>query len=515
MSQMPNVLSVSTSGSESGDDENVGELEEQDTFSPPPSPVKSKPVERERIPSEKMKKRRTIYTAGRPPWYNSQGEIMGTFVIGLAGGSASGKTTVACRVIESLKVPWVSLLSMDSFYKVLTPSQHEAAAKNEYNFDHPDSIDFELLIETLAKLKEGKHVEVPFYDFSTHRRAKYTKTMYGANVIIFEGILAFANKELLNLMDLKVFVDTDSDVRLVRRLRRDITERGRELEGVLKLYNKFVKPAFQQYIEPTMQHADIVVPQGAENEVAMRLIVQHIKNQLKKRGFKSRSKLLNGQPNGNKLPESVLILPGKPQVKGMHTVIRNRDTKRDDFVFYTNRLACLLIEHALSLLPFEDCMVESPQGSQYMGKTFRGKVCGVSILRAGEVLEPALLSVCKDATLGKILIQTNPNTGEPELHFLRLPSNIAEFHVVLMDATIATGAAAIMAIRILLDHDVKEENIMFVSILASRLGAHSVAYAFPRVNIVTSAIDEQVNENFYILPGVGNYGDRYFGTGLD
>uniref|UniRef100_A0A8C3U304 Uridine-cytidine kinase n=1 Tax=Catharus ustulatus TaxID=91951 RepID=A0A8C3U304_CATUS len=183
---------------------------------------------------------------------------------GLCGGSASGKTTVATRIIEALDVPWVVLLSMDSFYKVLDEGQQALAARSDYNFDHPDAFDFELLVSVLRKLKKGKSVKVPVYDFTTHsrRREWVGKTVYGANVIVFEGILAFANKELLKLLDMKVFVDTDSDIRLVRRLQRDIMERGRDVAGVIKQYNKFVKPAFEQYIEPTVQVADIVVPRG-------------------------------------------------------------------------------------------------------------------------------------------------------------------------------------------------------------------------------------------------------------
>jgi uridine kinase len=134
----------------------------------------------------------------------------------------------------------------------------------------------------------------------------------------------------------------------------------------------------------------------------------------------------------------------------MHTIIRDKNTSRDDFVFMTNRLVCLLIEHALSFLPFEDVTVATPQHMEYAGKRFNEKLCGVSILRAGEVLEPSLMAVCKDVTIGKILIQTNEITAEPELHFLRLPSDISESSVLLLDATVATGAAAIMAIRILL-----------------------------------------------------------------
>ncbi|XP_060749656.1 uridine-cytidine kinase-like 1 isoform X5 [Tachysurus vachellii] len=205
--------------------------------------------------------KRTIYTAGRPPWYNEHGtQSKEAFVIGLCGGSASGKTTVARKIIEALDVPWVVLLSMDSFYKVLSDEEQLLAASNDYNFDHPDAFDFDLLVYTLQKLKRGKSVKIPVYDFTTHGRQKEWKTVYGASVIIFEGIMSFADKELLKLLDMKIFVDTDSDIRLVRRLRRDISERGREIEGVIKQYNKFVKPAFEQYIEPTMRLADIVVP---------------------------------------------------------------------------------------------------------------------------------------------------------------------------------------------------------------------------------------------------------------
>ncbi|NXD18440.1 UCKL1 protein, partial [Nothocercus nigrocapillus] len=171
------------------------------------------------------------------------------------------------------------------------------------------------------------------------------KTVYGANVIVFEGILAFANKELLKLLDMKVFVDTDSDIRLVRRLQRDIMERGRDIVGVIKQYNKFVKPAFEQYIEPTVQLADIVVPRGeaapragargpwalaqgspglsallsgGENFVALDLIVQHVHSQLEKVRGAALASAHQGQP----LPKTLSVLENTPQVRGMHTIIR-------------------------------------------------------------------------------------------------------------------------------------------------------------------------------------------------
>lgn len=462
---------------------------------------------------------RTIYTAGRPPWYNSQGQLKEAFVIGLCGGSASGKTTVANRIISALDVPWVTLLSMDSFYKVLNEEQHKLAENNEYNFDHPDAFDFDLMVETLKKLKVGKHVEVPRYDFQTHSRSKEKTQMYGANVVIFEGIMTFCNKALIDVMDLKIFVETDSDIRLARRLKRDITERGRDLEGVLKQYNKFVKPAFEQFIEPSVKDADIVVPRGAENDVAMTLIVQHVHDQLEKRGFNFRSELPQAHVN-QPLPDTLHVVENTVQVKGLHTFIRNKATPRDEFIFYSKRLTRILVEHALSLLPFEDCVVDTPQSTQYKGKRFVGKqadgtvkLCGVSILRAGEVMEPALCEVCKDIRLGKILIQTNLETEEPELHYLRLPKDIHKDFVILMDATVATGAAAMMAIRVLLDHDVPQENIMLLSLIMAESGVHSVAYAFPKVKLVTTAVDKELNENFHIVPGIGNFGDRYFGTG--
>uniref|UniRef100_A0A1A8LQG7 Uridine-cytidine kinase n=1 Tax=Nothobranchius pienaari TaxID=704102 RepID=A0A1A8LQG7_9TELE len=420
---------------------------------------------------------RTIYTAGRPPWYDEHGaQSKEAFVIGLCGGSASGKTTVSNKIIEALDVPWVVLLSMDSFYKGLSSEEQVLAANNDYNFDHPGAFDFELLVATLRKLKQGKSVKIPVYDFTTHRRQKDWKNVYGASVIILEGIMAFADKELLQLLDMKIFVDTDSDIRLVRRLRRDITVRGRDIEGVIKQYNKFVKPAFEQYIEPTMRLADIVVPRGGGNMVAIDLIVQHVQSQLEE-----------GSPG---ICPTDTATASDSQCPGEHAT-----------------------EHALTFLPSQGCVVQTPQGHQYEGRSYNGSgITGVSILRAGETMEPALRAVCKDVRIGKILIQTNLDSGEPELHYLRLPKDISEDHVILMDSTVSTGAAAMMAVRVLLDHEVQEDKIMLVSLLMAELGVHSVAYAFPKVKIITTAVDKNLDQFFHVTPGIGDFGDRYFGT---
>ncbi|XP_074643870.1 uridine-cytidine kinase-like 1 [Tubulanus polymorphus] len=483
----------------------------------PRSPAKSRPRAKStasRLIQEPVVQSgsRTIYTAGRPPWYDTSGQLTKPFVIGLCGGSASGKTTVARMIIEDLNVQWVSLLSMDSFYKVLTAEQHVLAQQNRYNFDHPDAFDFDLLKKTLQRLRNGKSVDVPVYNFTTHSREKHMKRIYGANVVIFEGIMTFVHKDLHELMDLKIFVDTDADIRLARRLKRDIMERGRDLNGVLQQYHTYVKPAFEHYIAPTMKDADIIVPRGAENEIAVNLIVQHVHNQLEQRGFKFRSQLASAH-HGQKLPDTLHELEKTPQIRGLHTFIRNNDTPRDEFIFYSKRLMRLLIEYALSMLPFKEVSVQTPQGGDYKGKRLdTNMLCGVSVLRAGETMEPALCEVCKDIRLGKILIQTNVESGEPELHYLRLPKEIKDGIVILMDATVATGAAAMMAIRVLLDHDVPEENIILLSMLMAEQGVHTLAYAFPKVKIVTTAVDKEINDQFHIIPGIGNFGDRYFGT---
>jgi len=455
---------------------------------------------------------RTIYTHGRPPWYSAEGEFKDAFLIGICGGSASGKTTVAKKIIEKLNMNWVVLLSMDCFYKDLNEEELELAAKNEWNFDAPHSFDLDMCVEMLQKLKQGRAIDCPQYDFTTHQRDDISKPIYGATVIIFEGILSMCDERLRNLMDLKIFVDTDSDVRLARRLARDMASRARDLKSVIAQYEKFVKPAYDTYIHPLIKYADIVIPRGGENAVAINLLTQQITKELNKRFQTIRSSLVNAHI-GEALPDTLSVLPSTNQVKGIHTILRNKNSSRDDFIFYSNRLMRLLFEFAMAELPHEEIIINTPQKKVYKGSKFAGKgLCGVSILRAGETMENSLLKVTRDIRLGKILIQTNHDNSEPELHFLRLPQNIENEHVILMDATVATGAAAMMAIRILLDHGVLQENIILTSLLMAETGIHTVAYAYPKVKLVTTAVDKTLDENFHIVPGMGNFGDRYFGT---
>ncbi|KAI8138802.1 uridine kinase [Fennellomyces sp. T-0311] len=453
-----------------------------------------------------------LNSSGRSPWYHADGTVTESYVIGVAGGSASGKTSVAERILKNLNVPWVVIVSMDSFYNVLGPEQSKLAHENNFDFDHPTAIDYNLLYETLCKLKSGKSVQIPTYDFSLHARTDKTTTIYGANVIIFEGIYGLYDKKIRDLMDLKIFVDTDADIRLARRLQRDIAERGRELKGVLQQYTRFVKPAFDDHIQPTVKHADVIIPRGLENVVAIDLITKHVQRQLTERRMHLRWDLAN-TPIENTLPPDVLVLPETNQIKGMHTILRDRTTPRDEFVFYAERLSTIIVEAAFNLLPFEETTVTTPVGAEYKGMVYKEKICGVSILRAGGTMETGLRRVCSDALIGKILIQTDPSTGEPQLHYCKLPADVKEHHVVLMDATIGTGAAGLMAIRVLLDHEVPEDHIIFTVFLAAPVGLNVIAKAFPRVRIVTSMVDPVLSKDtLYIEPGIGNFGDRYFGT---
>jgi len=203
------------------------------------------------------------------------------FIIGVAGGTASGKTSVCMMIIEKLgmEAGRVALISQDCFYKSLDVE----ALKNvhEYNFDHPDAFDWDLIEVTLRDLSEGKTIRIPEYDFVTHKRKEGEGTsLCAVDIVIIEGILIFYQPKILTLMNMKLFVDTDADTRLSRRIRRDIKERGRDLDGVLHQYQKFVKPSFDEYILPTKKYADVIIPRGADNLVAVDLIVQHIQSKL-------------------------------------------------------------------------------------------------------------------------------------------------------------------------------------------------------------------------------------------
>lgn len=203
---------------------------------------------------------------------------METILIGIAGGTGSGKTTLADKVVQSFGSNEVSILRHDNYYKRHDEMPFEERCK--LNYDHPDAFDTDLLCEHIKLLKAGQSIQMPVYDYSNHNRSDKTVTVTTAPVIVLEGILIFAEPELCDLMDIKVFVDTDADVRILRRITRDVKERGRSLDSVITQYLTTVKPMHEQFVEPSKRRADIIIPEGGENAVALDMLIQRVKKHL-------------------------------------------------------------------------------------------------------------------------------------------------------------------------------------------------------------------------------------------
>jgi uridine kinase len=201
---------------------------------------------------------------------------MGTFVIGVAGGSGSGKTTVVRRIVDSLGPDQVTLLQHDRYYRDRNDLRLEERAA--LNYDHPDSLETDLLVRHVRDLRNGKTVDVPAYDFARYARLTETERVQPRRALIVEGILIFADAALRDLMDIKVFVDTDSDTRFIRRLQRDVAERGRTMESVIDQYQTTVKPMHLEFVEPSKRYADVIVPLGGHNTVAIELLLTMLRS---------------------------------------------------------------------------------------------------------------------------------------------------------------------------------------------------------------------------------------------
>ena len=195
-------------------------------------------------------------------------------VIGIAGGSGSGKTTVAQAILQRVGADRIAFLQHDSYYKDLRGLP--PAQRNEFNFDHPNSLETELLIKHIGALRSGKAVDVPIYDFSTDSRTAQSFTVQPRNVILVEGILIFTEAALRKLFDIKIFVDTDADLRFIRRLERDIHERGRSTDSVVKQYLHTVRPMHLEFVEPSKRYADIIIPEGGHNTAALDMVVARV-----------------------------------------------------------------------------------------------------------------------------------------------------------------------------------------------------------------------------------------------
>ncbi len=203
----------------------------------------------------------------------------GPVVIGVAGGSGSGKTTVVRRIVESLGDDHVTVLDHDRYYRDRNDLRLEERAA--LNYDHPDSLETDLMVRHVHELRAGHAVEAPVYDFTRHARRPATETAWPRKVIIVEGILIYADQALRGLLDIKVFVDADDDIRFIRRLRRDVAERARTMESVIDQYLATVKPMHLEFVEPTKRYADIIVPQGGHNTIAIGMLLTLIRSLIK------------------------------------------------------------------------------------------------------------------------------------------------------------------------------------------------------------------------------------------
>lgn len=422
-----------------------------------------------------------------PPWTEP-------YVIGVAGPSGSGKTSVASRIIQEINTPWTVLLSIDNFYKPLTQQQMDAAFRNEFDFDDPNAVDLDYCYECVKSLKAGHKTQIPIYSFAKHDREKdRSLTIYGANVIVVEGIYALAHDKLRDLMHLKVYVDTDLDICLARRMNRDIAQRGRDLKGAIQQWNTFVKPNAVRHVKPTMNHADVVVPRGSDNVIAIDMLIKHIKRQL---ALKSEAHMQKIEKLTGKLSFTVenypnlKIMERTNQTRGIYTIILDRTTNRDDFIFYFDRIADILINKALeSCTEFANITIETPLAAMDTVTSISNTIA-VNIIRSGDCFMHSLRKTVPEVAVGKLLIQSDATTGEPQLHAESLPSGIdAEGNkILLFDAQIISGAGIIMAIQILVDHGVKPRNIVVVTYLGSEIGLGRIMRAFRDVTVVVGEV---------------------------
>lgn len=419
-----------------------------------------------------------------PPWTEP-------YIIGVAGPSGSGKTSVASKIIQEINTPWTVLLSLDNFYKPLTPEQSKLAFQNKWDFDAPESIDLDLCYECVKSLKEGRKTQIPVYSFEKHSRVEDRSiTIYGANVIIVEGIYGLYHEKLNSLMHMKVYVDTDLDLCLARRLNRDILYRGRDLAGAMTQWHTSVKPNAERFVKPTMRSANLILPRGSDNVIAINMLIKHIKKQLV---LKSEAHLehinqltsILDVKNGN-----LKVLEKTNQTHGIYTILLNKKTPRDDFIFYFDRIATTLINRALEFTAFKTIEVETPLNIKFQTMAPSETVVAVNIIRSGDCFMHSLRKTLPEIAIGKLLIQSDSTTGEPQLHSESLPPHVDDksTRVLLLDAQVISGAAIIMAIQVLVDHGVDPSNITVVTYLATEIGLSRIMKAFKQVTVVVGEI---------------------------
>lgn len=334
---------------------------------------------------------------------------------------------VCNEIVKHLNTPWVFQLSLDRFYKNLTPEQTEHVSS--HNFDHPDAFDWDEFETVVKEIKTGKSVVVPVYSFQTNSRLDVTETLYGADVVLIEGILLLYNKKIRDQLDMKIFVDCDDDLRLARRVQRDVLERKRTVDSVLHQYISTVKPSFDDFIAPTKRYADIIIPRGGENIVAINLIAQHIQQKLKGRGVEFKD--AKARERSTTLIDLHHL---DPRILVLHAIASEMTCVRDPLSSAESFSRSVRVV-GQSVLTAAFKMLSSPSSSGVQER----KQCVVTIVPGGKPLENILLAVNPEVSLGSLMIQQlhgGDKQQGPRLQYLELPVNVKECSVLLLDTTV-------------------------------------------------------------------------------
>jgi len=455
------------------------------------------------------------------------------FLIGVAGGTASGKTTVCEEIIKCLACTRVAIIGMDSFYKPLTKLQR--ANVGDYNFDHPDAFDWELLIKTMQDISRGFVVRIPTYDFITHSRTEDYKIFYPGDVVMFEGILSLHKPKLRELFKLKIFVSTDADIRVCRRLQRDIVSRGRTVEDVLRQYQKTVKPSFDHFCAPTQSFADIIVPHGGENKVAIDLMVTHIRSQLHLRGriamdaqncivpaplnveqnLKISMDLLRKLKSSgdDQIVQSILISPYHEMIRKVLTQAANQNP-------HNVAILCLVqdpfVEELAAKLHIEKIyFLSKPRGlcglSPKLGPMQSPEVSSRAEAENQSFFVPLLLSEPGSSDDGEnSSFEENEQilgTSDFKTTFLNQTDALkffnADSHVYVLDAVTFTGNRVRSALIWLLEK-AKNTNVTCLNMISSHLGLNLLAHSFRFANFYTLSQLPELNDT-WDLPSEGKW----------
>ncbi|KAF9663559.1 hypothetical protein SADUNF_Sadunf17G0064000 [Salix dunnii] len=378
------------------------------------------------------------------------------FVIGVAGGTASGKTTVCNMIISQLHDQRVVLVNQDSFYHSL--SDDTLAKVYDYNFDHPG-------------------------EYSHHQTIRFIiNKVNPSDIIILEGILVLHDSRVRDLMNMKIFVDTGS--------------LPLSYSNILQMV--IVKEAIT-FLKTTV--GLVYKKNHAFNRISSGLSVDFESSPTNNHHHNFTVQILTCD-----LQEEFSVILLKEGGISRTFLIRSPPTFEWGMTFLV-----AVVEHGLGHLPFIEKQITTPTGSVYPGVVFCKRLCGVSVIRSGESMENAVRACCKGIKIGKILIHGEGNNGR-QLIYEKLPEDISSRHVLLLDPVLASGNSAVKAINLLLSKGVVESNIIFLNLIAAPQGIHMVCKKFPKLKIVTSEIDVTLDEDLRVIPGMGEFGDRYFGT---